>query len=156
MVAAGGDQHIRNELSRDRSAALVCAIPPGQIYFRQGSQEPRLVTFLVLPRVREVGNDGRYPPGGGGPASVNHDQPSEFCGQPGPESRVRMASLGTYNSMRPSLISPGSVDCRIKTGKGGQKEVSSEHTTVRRRQGQSVPSSSRTLSPIVTDVSWFE
>src|SRR5579871_2373520 len=45
---------------------------------------------------------------------------------------VLHALIMIRSSMRPSLISPGAVDCRIKT------------------------SSSRTDSPIVTDVSWFE
>lgn len=63
---------------------------------------------------------------------------------------VLQALIMIKSSIKPSLMSLGRVDCKMKTGTRGSATGISISTQVR------VPSSSRTLSPIVTLVSWLE
>jgi len=89
--------------------------------------------LFVLARVREVGDHGGDAPRGGGAAGVDDDQ--EFH-----EPVVDVAGGGALeDEYWEGGVSEGGV------WRGGED-----------REGRVVPSSSRTDSPIVTEVSWFE
>lgn len=106
-----------------------------------GDGRARLVLF-VLARVGEVGDHGGDAPRGGGAAGVDDDE--EFH-----EAVVDVTGGGGLEDeyWGGGGLVRGDVDGVMWRGRVWWEG---------RGQGEGVPSSSRTDSPIVTEVSWFE
>lgn len=107
----------------------------GQHVRHQLSRDGRTAfVLLILARIGEVRNDGRDTSSGSGLASVDHNE------------ELHQAIVNVVRFCRLQDENCKALRCQCDSGKS-EREV---------RRSLFVPSSSRTLSPMVTLVSWLE